>query len=301
MTAETSPKQSEVILGHGYWMGDRRIKQAKIKTVLALWSHISARATALVEKEIAEVGHSAEVLSPLGNLRGPQKPAEGDLYKEALVNYGVPEKNVRREGNVYSTGGEVEAIVELAEKRKSNRIIDVAFGEHQKTIKILFQNMGKLVGVDFKSAEDVLREKDIHKFERIYKGRRVLNVDKEGRPTPWKNVPIQDRQYEETNETRVFSHEDNHTTRLMDRIHKSLPYYAYKWTYEGPKRFLLKHHLVNPMKLEERQKKARQTSDPEIEWIFPFDQYFLRGKKADPQLALAIILGNIKSRILKKA
>ncbi len=295
-----TPEQSKVVLGHGYWMGDRKINPTKIATVLALWSHISAKATALAQKEATEIGYSAEVLSPLGNLRGPQRPAEGDLYKEALVRYGVPDRNVIREGDVYSTGGEVAAVVEFAEKRKSNRIIDVAFGEHQKTIRILFERMGGLVGIDFKSAEDILREKDTHKFERVYKVRRVLNVDKEGTPTPWKEVPVQDRQYEETDETRLFSHKDNHTARLMDRILKSLPYKAYKWTYEKPKRFLLKHHLVDLVRLEERQRNARQTSDPEIEWVLPFDQYFLRGKKADPKLALAIILGNIKSRVLKK-
>lgn len=302
MQAETGTSSPEemAIEGHGYWMGDRKINPTRITTVLALWSHIAAKATAFAHKEATEAGYSAEVIVPQGTFRGPQKPAEGDLYKEALVRYGVPDSNVMREGDVYSTGGEVAAVVEFAKKRKSNRIIDVAFGEHQKTIRILFERMGGVIGIDFKSVEDILREKDNHKFERAYKVRRILNVDKEGKPTPWKKVPIQDRQYEETGETRLFSHEDNHTARLMDRILKSLPYKAYKWTYEKPKRVLLKLHIVDPMKLEERQRKARQTSDPEIEWIWPFDQYFLRGKKADPKLALSIVLGNIKSGVLKK-
>lgn len=149
---------------------------------------------------------------------------------------------------------------------------------------MLFEGLGNDVDVEFRSIEDVLREEDVHKFSRDYI-KRTTNED--GTIT---ETPIH------------VDHEHNHTARIIEKFHKSWHYRAYKWTYEKPKRFLIKHHLVNPVNLEEKQRKARQKNDPGREWILPFDQYFSNGKLVEAPfvptlLKIRSVLKNIKSKI----
>ena len=289
------------ILPNGYW---------REKDKLSLRSNLVSKAAALehasLSKQTPQGAETPQIVASLSRLRGPDNPRSADLMADKMVSYGVPNDSIIRSGDSYSTGGEINHAVKTAGENGWTKIVDIAFSEHLKSIKILFKRLGKGVKVEYKSAEDILREKDVHKFKKTYRVRKPLDLDKDGKIVPWKKVPIAERQYAETGEVREINHDHNHTAHLLDRLKRSRYERVYKWLYEFPKRQLLKLGM-DPEKLEEKQKKARETTDPQKEFPIPFDVYKLNGKRAEAPLPLRALLsipgpltiaGDIKNELI---
>ncbi|MBI2621444.1 MAG: hypothetical protein HYW63_02235 [Candidatus Levybacteria bacterium] len=283
--APQSRPRYDALLAHGYWMSEHR-------TGLGLRSRLSTRAAA-VELNQRE---TKTVFVNLDRLWGPTEPSEGELIaKELEEHYHIPHEDIVLRQDAWSTGGEVKTFVEEAKQHGWTNLLDVAFSKHHSLISILGRRFGTIpliykgLGLkpQYKSVEDILREKDIHRINRRYKVRKVLDVDKDGNPKPWKQVPIAERQYAETGEERPFVHEHNHTAKLVNKLTglKS-KFEAIYFLYEGIKWTLMHRPGFNYEALEQANRNSRKekgTDSPlsrRLGRLFDFDVYTLNGKRS---------------------
>lgn len=265
---------------HGYWMSEKGKR-----TDLSLRSGLVTRAGVVEYRDRKSKGEKVVIFANLDHLWGPDEPAEGNLIKQRLdTRYGVSSEDIVVRQDAWSTGGEVKSFAEEATKRGWGRLVDIAFRPH---IALTIPNIYKKLGIKphFETAEDILREKDVHKFKRTYKIRRVLNIDKNGNPTPWKQVPIADRQYEETGEERTINHQHNHTARLVKNLTWS-KFGAVYWFYEGIKWGIMHAPGFSYDKLEQKNKETRAgkgTDSPisrRLGRYLDFDVYTLNGRRS---------------------
>jgi hypothetical protein len=246
---------------HGYWLSEKGKR-----TDLGLRSGINTRAGVVEYRERKSRGEETALFANLDHMWGQDEPTEGSLIGNRFTKrYHVPEEDVVIKEDAWSTGGEVKTFVEEAKKRGWNNLIDVAFARHQSFISILGRRFGTIpliykglgLNPEYKSAEDILKEKDIHRVNRTYKVRKVLDIDKDGRPKPWKEIPIAERQYAETDEERTFVHEHNHTARLVNKLSHSKFERIYQ-LYEGIKWAVMHKPGFDYDTLEQTNKDSRE-------------------------------------------
>lgn len=261
--------EADIIFIHGYWLSEKGKK-----TGLSLRSHINTRAGFIDWNH----GRGAKKIGvDLGHIWGPHEPTAGSLMAQQLEKYGVPHEAIELKETASTTGGEVKSFVETARANGWKRIVDVAFSRHNWTIPNVYEKFG--LRPRYKTAEQILMEKDVHRFNRTYKRRQVLNVDANGKETPWKQVPIQDRQYIEFDQRpHRVSHGHNHTRHLMERLAHSK--YEIRYTlYEGVKRWIMPHIPGSSYeKTEQNTKAKRQGKGHFAPMIFRFDRYKVNGK-----------------------
>jgi hypothetical protein len=268
------------IVGHFYWLSEKGGRTER--TDLGLRSSINARAVAVDYWDRKAKGENPQVFADLSHLWGEAEPTEGSLVGERWHNrYHIPQQDIVIREDAWSTWGEVKAVAEESKRRGWTKVVDVAFKPHRRlTIPWIF---GKFrLQPEYQTPEQVLEQKDIHRFRRTYPVRKVLDVDRDGNPTPWKQVPPAERQYEETGETVVFSHEHNHTKRLVDRLSRHKFGFMY-WVYEGMKWTMMHKPGFNYEDLEKSNRESRggKGTDSPISrrlgrW-FDFDVYTLNG------------------------
>ena len=81
------------------------------------------------------------------------------MAKELEEKYNVPKSAIIiPEQEAYSTGGEVEIFMQLANERGWTSLLDIAAQKHLWTIPGVYKRIG--ADVKFKSYEEILREKD---------------------------------------------------------------------------------------------------------------------------------------------
>jgi hypothetical protein len=266
------------ILPHGYWVGDKMKDGKVIGQVLALRTHLSAKAASLEQQALAEQGETAEVISPLGYLRKP------GLMADTIANYGTPSSAIIDEGDGWSTWGEVKIATQVAKDRGWTRLIDVAFAPHFDSINMLFNRLKTHLPIEFISIEGILREKDIHRFSRDY----VRKISHEDGTI--------------TEEPFHLEHKHNHTAHLLDRLHRS----RYDWVFRNVYEKLIKRPAlrlgVDPEKLEQAQREARKKKMPKKEFPTPLDVYSVNGKRAEAPfvpvlLKIHSILKNVEAKI----
>lgn len=263
------------ILVHGYWLSEKGKR-----TDLGLRSSITARAGAVEYHRLVAIGQKPKVFVNLDNMWGPNEPTEGSLMANRFNSrYHIPQENIVAREDAWSTWGEVKSFVEEAKMRGWRKLVDIAFRPHHITIPRIFRGFG--VEPTYKTAEEILREKDVHRFEKTYNAIKVLDVDKDGNPKPWKQIPIAERQYAELDTERTVKHERNHTARLVDNLTYSR-YGAVYWLYEGIKWVLTHRPGFNYETLEQRNKDLRKGKGPDSPLPDPlrFDVYVLNGKKS---------------------
>lgn len=278
--APQSRPRHDALLVHGYWMSEHR-------TGLGLRSRLATRAAAIERNQ----GEAEKVFVNLDHLWGPTEPSEGKLVaKELEEHYHIPHGDIVLRQDAWSTGGEVGTFVEEARQHGWTNLLDIAFAKHHSLISILGKRFGTIpliykgLGLkpQYKSVEDILREKDIHRINRKYKVRKVFDVDKDGNPKPWKQVPITERQYAETGEERIFVHEHNHTARLVNKLARS-KFEGIYFLYEGIKWTLMHRPGFNYETLEQANRDSRRgkgTDSPlsrRLGRLFDFDVYTLNG------------------------
>lgn len=278
--APESHPRYDALLVHGYWMSEHR-------TGLGLRSRLATRAAATEHIQ----GGAETVFVNLDHLWGPAEHSEGELIAKGLEgHYHVPHEDIVLRQDAWSTGGEVKTFGEEAQQHSWNNLLDIAFAKHHSFISILGRRFGTIpliykgLGLkpQYKSVEDILREKDIHRINRRYKVRKVLDVDKDGNPKPWKQVPIAERQYAETGEERLLFHEHNHTARLVNKLAGSKFERVYQ-LYEGIKWTLMHRPGFNYEALEQANRNSRKEKGPDsplsrrLGRRFDFDVYTLNG------------------------
>lgn len=283
ISPEVQEPQYDAAVVHGYWLSEHR-------TGLGLRSRLTTRAVAIERAQ----GETEKIFVNLDHLWGSAEPSEGKLVAQELKeHYHVPNENIVLRENAWSTGGEVKTFVEEARERGWTDLVDIAFAKHQSFISILGRKFGtipllyKSFGLkpQYKSTEDILREKDIHQINRTYKVRKVLNIDKDGNPKPWREVPITERQYAETGAEKQFVHEHNHTARLVNRLSRSKFERIYQ-LYEGIKWAYMHKPGFSYEALEQANRDSRggKGTDSPISRIlgrrFDFDVYTLNGIKS---------------------
>ncbi|MBI2032473.1 MAG: hypothetical protein HYT09_02390 [Candidatus Levybacteria bacterium] len=255
----TSPEvivpKYDAILVHGYWMSEH-------PSGLALRSRLAARAAALAYDE----GRGArKIVVDLGFQWGPEYPSTGLLIAgELQEKYGVPPESIIFREESYSTGGEVKTFVELAEENGWNNLLDIAFSNHYLTIPDIYREYDIQARVTFRSVEDILREKDIHRINRTYKKRRLLNP----------GVPIHERLYEESDEERTVSFEHNNTAGLIENLSGSRYGIAYRF-YEKAKWARMHIPGFSYDSLERKNKAKRLKLGKGKEFPVPIDVYKL--------------------------
>lgn len=246
--------------------------------VLALRTHLSAKAASLEQQALAEQGETAEVISPLEYLR------KTGLMADTIESYGTPRDVIIDEGDGWSTWGEVKIATQMARDKGWTRLIDIAFSPHFGSIKMLFKRIKASVPVEFRSVEEILREKDVHKFSRDYV-RRTTHEDE----------TVTEEQFH-------LDHEHNHTAHLLDRLEKS----RYDWVFRNVYEKLIKRPAlrlgVDPEKLEQRQREARKKKMPKKEFPAPLDVYSVNGKRTEAPfvptlLRIHSIFKDIKAKI----
>jgi len=273
---------------HGYWMSEKRKR-----TDLSLRSSINTRAGVVEYRDRRTKGKESTLFVNLDHLWGPDKPTEGSLVGKRLTkHYQVPEEDLVAREDAWSTSGEVKTFAEEAKKRGWTNLVDVAFAKHQSFITILGRRFGTIpliykglgLNPEYKSAEDILRAKDIHRIDRKYKVRKVLGVDKDGNPKSWKEVPIAERQYAETEEERQFVHEHNHSARLVNKLTGFRSKFERMYfLYEGIKWAVMHRPGFNYEALEQTNRDSRKEkgTDSPLSRIFgrlaDFDVYTLNG------------------------
>ncbi len=283
--APQSRPRHDALLVHRYWMSEHR-------TGLGLRSRLATRAGATEYIQ----GEAEKVFVNLDHLWGSAQPSEGELVaKELEGHYHIPHEDIVLREDAWSTGGEVKTFVEQARQHDWTNLLDVAFAKHHSLISILGRRFGTIpliykgLGLkpQYKSVEDILREKDIHRINRKYKVRKVLDIDKDGNPKPWKEVPIAERQYAETGKERPLVHEHNHTAKLVNKLTglKS-KFEGIYFLYEGLKWTLMHLPGFNYEDLEQANRNSRKEKGPDsplsrrLGRLFDFDVYTLNGKRS---------------------
>lgn len=140
---------------HGYWMsqmGDDSLVK------LGLRSRLATRAAATIYDE----GRGADkIVLTLGQMWGEEYPSVAQLMKEELVEkYRVPAGDVIARGEAYSTNGEVDTFLSLAQQHGWTNVLDVAAQKHLWTIPSIYKKRG--VESQFQSVEETLRGESAH-------------------------------------------------------------------------------------------------------------------------------------------
>lgn len=275
--SEVLRNQPSAILVHGYWMSEKGRR-----TDLGLRSSLAARAAAVDYREERAQDKKTKIFVNLNRLFGAAAPTEGSLMAHRLnQRYHVPANDIFLREDAWSTGAEVRTFVEDTKQRGWNNLADIAFKAHHRlTIPGIYKKFR--IKPRFRSVEDILREKDVHKFKALYPGRKVLNVAKDGTPMPWRQVPIAERQYQATGEIRTVFHEHNHTKRLIDRLSRGKFGFMY-WGYEGMKSAIMHKPGFDYDQLEQQNKNSRHVKGTDsflsrrLGRLFDFDIYTLNG------------------------
>jgi len=281
---ETSPishgQQDKVDAPHGYWPSEHRVG-------IGLMTRFVDLATALNHKaqtaEAAARGEkSPKIKLTLGYLWGPQNQNEGESMANDIISHGVSSEAIVREGDVYSTLGEVQAVL----PSETTRTVDIAHGAHFETIKWLYHHPDGInhnpksitgylkgflsflhktpdaEGVEFKSAEDIIKERGVHKFTRDYVKR---TTSEDGTVT---EKPIH------------VNHEHNHYAHLYKRWKFSRFGLLYP-VYELGKKLAINMPGFDYNTLAQKNRETR--TDKGHVWAplginLPFDVYRLNGK-----------------------
>lgn len=276
--------RTTLLAPHGYWKGTIW-RRGKKEEVLGLRSHLVAKAASFEQQALTEEAQRIDaeppkVLSPLEYLCAP------GLMADTIERYGTLRSKIIDEGDAYSTWGEIKTAVQIAESRGMTKIIDVAFTPHFESIKMLYNKMkarirNAEITVEFRYVEDILREKDVHKFSRDYI-KRITNED--GSVT---EIPVH------------IDHEHNHTAHLLDRLGKS----RYDWIFRNLYERVIKRPAlklgVNPEKMEQIQREKRRKNFPKKEFIAPIDVYPVDGKRAETPLVPTLLKINSMFRRIK--
>jgi len=259
------------LLPNSYWEGDKMKDGQVVGAVQALRTHFSAKAAALEIDFLAKEAEEQQEEPPLailsgGYFRGPNHPAIGELMAASMRSYGTPPEAISREGDVYSTFGEVGEFLRQAKEKGLTNLVDIGFSSHKRRIKKLFKKFGH--NFTFRSVEEIIKERGTHKFSRDYI-KKTTNED--GTIT---EVPVH------------IDHEHNHYAHLLKRMGKSRQGLAYRFIYEPFAE--LYSNFVDWEKTEEKNRKARRESDPGYEFLvpivnipLPIDIYQLNGKRAE--------------------
>lgn len=139
----------DAILVHGYWMSEHN-------SGLALRTRLAVRAASHM---YANGDGASHIVLPLGRLWGEEYESEGNLMANELEeSYGVSPNAIVREGNAYSTGGEVKTFLEVANKNGWENVLDIAFEKHLKTIPAVFEQYSEIYKpkVTYQSVEKIL-------------------------------------------------------------------------------------------------------------------------------------------------
>jgi hypothetical protein len=277
-------RQPTVILVHGYWMSEKGGRKSP-RVDMGLRSSLAARATAVEYRNQIAQDKETKVFVDLNRLFGADNPPEGNLMAQRLNGrYQVPAEDIILREDAWSTGGEVKNFVQGAERHGWRNLVDIAFKAHHRlTIPWIYKKLG--AQPRYASIEDILRKKDVHRFKGLYPAVRVLDVAKDGTPTPWKQVPIAERQYVATGEIRIVDHEHNHTRRLIDKLSR-WKFGAMYWAYESIK--WVRMHLpgFDYDQLEQKNKTSRHVKGPDsllsarFGRIADFDIYRLNGVRS---------------------
>jgi hypothetical protein len=263
------------ILPHGYWVGDRMKDGRVIGTVLALRTHLSAKAASLEQQALTASGETSEVVSPLEYLR------KSRLMADTIEDYGTPRSAIIDEGDGYSTWGEIKIATQMAKDRNWIKLIDIAFAPHFGSINMLFNRLKASIPIESRSVEEILRERDVHRFSRDY---------------------VRETKHEDgtaTKEPFHLDHEHNHTAHLLDRLGKS----RYDWVFRNIYEKLVKRPAlrlgVDPEKLEQKQRETRKKKMPKKEFPAPIDVYSVNGKRAEAPLVPVLLKINSIFRDIK--
>ncbi len=267
------------ILPHGYWASDKMRDGKVMGKVLALRSHLSAKAASLEMRAMAKQAREKGEEEPEAVISlGYFDPTVSRLMTDSMENYGTPRNSVIQEDTTFSTGGEIKRALEIAKERGWTQIIDIAFATHYRSIRLLLNKLAKGVNVEFKSVEDILKERDVHRFSRDYL-KRTTNED--GTVT---EIPVH------------IDHEHNHTTHLLRRLRRSRFEAAFR-VYEMGKRAVYK--FVDPDVLEERNKKLRTEKEPIKESLYPLDVSRHKGQWAEGPFVPTLLRINSKLKEIK--
>lgn len=284
------------ILPHGYWPSEHR-------TGIGLMTRFVDLATALDYKaqaeEVAAKGEKPPQINlRLGHLWGPQNQNEGESMASDIQSRGVPPEAIVREGDIYSTLGEVQAAL----PSESTRTIDIAHGTHFRTIKWLFNHPDGInhnpksitgylkgffsflrrtpgkEGVEFKSVEKIIKERGAHKFSRDYV-KRTTNEDGTV-----------------TEKSMHIDHKHNHYAHLYSRWKFSRFGLLYP-PYELLKKFVINLPGFDYNVLDQKNRETR--TDKGHVWTFlgmnlPFDVYKLNGKKDEASFAVPFLKAHAK-------
>lgn len=147
----------DAILVHGYWMSEPVSGDVRS----ALRTRLATRSAALAYDR----GDGARnIVLPLGKLWGQDYESLGNLMADELeFKYGVPPGTIIREGNAFSTGGEIKTFLEIAQKNGWTKLLDIAFSAHFLTIPHVFDAYSKDDGkitVQFRSVEEIIESED---------------------------------------------------------------------------------------------------------------------------------------------
>lgn len=279
------------MLPHGYWPSEHRAGIGLMTRFVDLATALDYKAQA--EEAAAKGEKTPQIELVLGHLWGPQNQNEGDSMASDIKSRGVPSETIVRQGDAYSTLGEVQAAL----PSKSTRTIDIAHGAHFETIKWLFNHPDGInhnpksitgylkgflsflhktpdvEGVEFKSAEDIIKERGAHKFSRDYV-KRTTNED--GAVTE-KSIHV--------------NHEHNHYARLYRRWKFSRFGLLYP-VYELGKKLAINMPGFDYNTLEQKNRETR--TDKGHVWAplginLPFDVYRLNGKIDETSLAVPFL------------
>lgn len=285
------------ILPHGYWPSEHR-------TGIGLMTRFVDLATALDHKAQAEKAavrdeKIPQIDLPLGHLWGPQNQNEGGCMANDIKSRGVSSEAIVRNGDAYSTLGEVQAAL----ASESTKTIDIAHGAHFETIKWLFNHPDGInhnpksisgflkgfssfihgspgkEGVEFKSAEDIIKKRGTHKFS---VKRLEVTRDEKGKFATVKHVPI--------------NHEHNHYAHLYRKWKFSRFGLLYPF-YELSKRFVINLPGFDYNVMEQKNRETR--TDKGHVWTFlrmnlPFDVYKLNGKRDEASFAVPFLKTHAK-------
>ena len=283
---------------HGYWPSEHR-------TGIGLMTRLVDLATGLEHKAQAEEAvlrdeEIPQISLTLGHLWGPQNQNEGESMASDIQSRGVPPEAIVRQGDAYSTLREVQAVL----PSESTKTIDIAHGTHFRTIKWLFNHPDGInhnpksitgylkgflsflrrtpgkEGVEFKSVEDIIKERGTHKFSGDY-----VRIK-----THANEVVYQDPVHVE--------HEHNHYARLYKRWKRSRFGRLYPF-YELAKKLAINMPGFDYNVLEQKNRETR--TDKGHVWTFlgmnlPFDVYKLNGKIDEASFAVPFLKIHAKLR-----
>lgn len=159
----------DAILIHCYWLSENS------KFNLGLRTRLANKAAAL----FYDHGRGTKnIVLAGGYLWGQDYPSIAELMaKELQEKYHIPKHAIIIKKDAYSTGGEVETFLNLAQERGWTRLLDIAFDKHLWTIPGVYKKIGE--NVQFRSVEEILEKQNDPHLESILKklGRSKYEID----------------------------------------------------------------------------------------------------------------------------